>query len=132
MLADPTGSSLRSKVLYNVCFTSQQSERSLRKHRYDTIVEGVGLDRVTRNFDLCFEGSGKGKGEGEGNVSKIFNSKIGVYTPLVHPYTEVESKEREGTRGEGSGWADERAYEVRTIDTAFHIPDQEVRVKVYK
>lgn len=52
MLADPTGSSLLHKVLYNVCYTPQQSERTVRKHRYDSIVEGVGLDRVTENFSL--------------------------------------------------------------------------------
>ena len=52
MLADPTGSSLLHKVLYDVCYTPQQSERTVRKHRYDSIVEGVGLDRITENFSL--------------------------------------------------------------------------------
>jgi cysteine synthase A len=50
MLADPTGSSLLRKVTHGVCYTPQQSERTVRKHRYDSVVEGVGLDRVTRNF----------------------------------------------------------------------------------
>eukprot|EP01034_Spumella_vulgaris_P022853 gene22853-29027_t len=50
VLADPTGSSLLQKVLFDVCYTTQQSERTIRKHRYDSIVEGVGLDRVTHNF----------------------------------------------------------------------------------
>lgn len=50
MLADPFGSSLANKVNYNVCYTSQQAERKIRKHRYDSIVEGVGLDRLTENF----------------------------------------------------------------------------------
>jgi cysteine synthase A len=36
-----------------VCYSRQQSERKIRKHRYDSIVEGVGLDRVTANFDLA-------------------------------------------------------------------------------
>ncbi len=36
---------------YNVCYTNQQSEKTIRKHRYDSIVEGVGLDRVTQNFN---------------------------------------------------------------------------------
>ena len=51
MLADPTGSSLLHKVLHGVCYTPQQSERTVRRHRYDSIVEGVGLDRVTSNFN---------------------------------------------------------------------------------
>ena len=50
VLADPPGSSLYHKVVHNVCYTQQQSERTIRKHRYDSIVEGVGLDRVTQNF----------------------------------------------------------------------------------
>lgn len=49
-MADPPGSSLFHKVMHNVCYTVQQSERTIRKHRYDSIVEGVGLDRVTKNF----------------------------------------------------------------------------------
>mmetsp|Transcript_13065 Transcript_13065/g.13119 ORF Transcript_13065/g.13119 Transcript_13065/m.13119 type:complete len:417 (+) Transcript_13065:141-1391(+) len=51
ILADPQGSSLYSRVTHGVCFTSQQTERRVRKHRYDSIVEGVGLDRITANFE---------------------------------------------------------------------------------
>lgn len=50
ILADPNGSSLHNKVKFNVCYTTQQSERRVKKHRYDSIVEGVGLDRITNNF----------------------------------------------------------------------------------
>lgn len=50
ILADPHGSSLYNRVVHNVCYTPQQSEKTIRKHRYDSIVEGVGLDRVTNNF----------------------------------------------------------------------------------
>jgi cysteine synthase A len=50
ILADPPGSSLYHKVMHNVCYTKQQAERTIRKHRYDSIVEGVGLDRITENF----------------------------------------------------------------------------------
>jgi cysteine synthase A len=50
ILADPEGSSLFNKVKYGVCFTKEQKERSIKKHRYDSIVEGVGLDRTTANF----------------------------------------------------------------------------------
>uniref|UniRef100_K3WK85 cysteine synthase n=1 Tax=Globisporangium ultimum (strain ATCC 200006 / CBS 805.95 / DAOM BR144) TaxID=431595 RepID=K3WK85_GLOUD len=51
-LADPPGSSLYNKVRSNVCYTPQQSEAKVRRHRYDTIAEGVGIDRLTENF-LC-------------------------------------------------------------------------------
>jgi len=50
VLADPQGSSLFYRVKYGVCFTNEQIERKIRKHRYDSIAEGIGLDRVTTNF----------------------------------------------------------------------------------
>ena len=50
VLGDPEGSSLFSKIVHGVCYTTEQSERKLRRHRYDTIVEGIGLDRVTANL----------------------------------------------------------------------------------
>mmetsp|Transcript_58083 Transcript_58083/g.131610 ORF Transcript_58083/g.131610 Transcript_58083/m.131610 type:complete len:405 (-) Transcript_58083:112-1326(-) len=50
VLADPPGSSLLSYVRHGVCYTPQQSERRVKKHRYDTIAEGIGLDRITRNI----------------------------------------------------------------------------------
>lgn len=50
VLADPQGSSLYNAVAKGVAYTTEQAERTLRRHRYDTIVEGVGLDRLTANF----------------------------------------------------------------------------------
>ena len=49
-LADPPGSALFSKVRHGVCYDANQAERTVRRHRYDTIADGVGLDRVTHNF----------------------------------------------------------------------------------
>lgn len=54
-LVDPPGSSLYNKVKYNVAFAKEQSERGLLRHRYDTIAEGIGLDRITKNFSLGIE-----------------------------------------------------------------------------
>lgn len=51
VLADPPGSSLHHRVRHGVAWAPQQAERTLRRHRYDTFVEGVGADRVTANFD---------------------------------------------------------------------------------
>jgi cysteine synthase len=50
VLVDPVGSVLYSKVEHGVAFTSQQRERGLLRHRYDSIAEGIGLDRVTANL----------------------------------------------------------------------------------
>ena len=52
-LADPPGSALYHRVVHGVLYCSQQQERSARRHRYDTIMEGVGCDRVTANFDAA-------------------------------------------------------------------------------
>ncbi|RHY25160.1 hypothetical protein DYB32_008488 [Aphanomyces invadans] len=53
VLADPPGSSLYNKVRHNVCYAPQQSERTVKRHRYDTVAEGIGIDRLTANFLLA-------------------------------------------------------------------------------
>jgi len=53
VLADPPGSSLYHRVQHGVLYASQQQERSARRHRYDTVMEGVGCDRVTANFQAA-------------------------------------------------------------------------------
>lgn len=50
VLADPPGSSLFNWVQHGVCYAEQQAERRVRRHRYDTIAEGIGLDRITANL----------------------------------------------------------------------------------
>ena len=52
VLVDPPGSALYNKIMHGVAYASQQSERVLRRHRYDTLAEGIGLDRVTHNLAL--------------------------------------------------------------------------------
>lgn len=55
ILVDPPGSSLFNKIKFGVAYASQQSEQKLRRHRYDTLAEGIGLDRITANFALGCE-----------------------------------------------------------------------------
>ena len=55
VLVDPPGSALHHKVEHGVAYAVEQRERTLRKHRYDTLAEGIGLDRVTHNFSLGLE-----------------------------------------------------------------------------
>ena len=50
-LVDPPGSSLYLKVTSGVTYTAEQAESRLQRNRYDTITEGIGIDRLTRNFD---------------------------------------------------------------------------------
>lgn len=42
-LVDPPGSALYSKIESGVLYTPEQSERRLRRNRYDTIMEGIGM-----------------------------------------------------------------------------------------
>mmetsp|Transcript_21 Transcript_21/g.59 ORF Transcript_21/g.59 Transcript_21/m.59 type:complete len:150 (-) Transcript_21:25-474(-) len=49
-LADPPGSALFHRVEHGVLYAPQQQERTARRNRYDTIMEGVGCDRLTANF----------------------------------------------------------------------------------
>ncbi len=49
-LADPPGSVLCSRVEFGVAYVPEQQERTARRNRYDTVMEGVGLDRITANF----------------------------------------------------------------------------------
>lgn len=50
ILADPTGSVLYHRVKDGIAYAPQQAERKLERHRFDTITEGVGIDRLVGNF----------------------------------------------------------------------------------
>ncbi|CEI87282.1 hypothetical protein G6F70_002862 [Rhizopus microsporus] len=50
-LADPQGSGLYNKVKYNVMYSPTEQEGSRRRHQVDTVVEGIGINRLTKNFD---------------------------------------------------------------------------------
>ena len=49
-LVDPPGSGLYNKVTRGVMFTSQEAEQKRLRNPFDTITEGVGINRITRNF----------------------------------------------------------------------------------
>lgn len=50
VLADPQGSGLYNKVKYGVLFSSTEAEGTRRRHQVDSIVEGIGINRLTANF----------------------------------------------------------------------------------
>lgn len=50
ILADPQGSGLYNKVKYGVLFSSTEAEGTRRRHQVDSIVEGIGINRLTANF----------------------------------------------------------------------------------
>lgn len=52
VLADPPGSGLYNRVRYGVMFAPTEREAAhRRRHQVDSIVEGIGINRLTRNFE---------------------------------------------------------------------------------
>lgn len=50
VLADPEGSGFYNRIKYGVMYDKVEKEGSRRRHQVDTIVEGIGLNRITKNF----------------------------------------------------------------------------------
>ncbi|KAI1077633.1 PALP-domain-containing protein [Whalleya microplaca] len=53
VLADPQGSGLYNKVRYGVMYSATEREGTRRRTQVDSIVEGVGINRVTENFEAA-------------------------------------------------------------------------------
>ena len=51
VLADPPGSGLFNKITRGVMYTSEEAEGKRLKNPFDTITEGVGINRLTANFE---------------------------------------------------------------------------------
>ncbi|KAF9337626.1 hypothetical protein BG006_003799 [Podila minutissima] len=51
-LVDPQGSGLFNKVKYNIMYSPTEKEGKRKRHQVDTVVEGVGINRLTRNFSM--------------------------------------------------------------------------------
>jgi cysteine synthase len=52
ILADPQGSGLYNKIKYGVMFAPTEKEGTRRRHQVDTLVEGIGINRLTKNFEV--------------------------------------------------------------------------------
>jgi cysteine synthase A len=52
ILADPQGSGFYNRVKYGVMYTNEEKEGTRRRHQVDTLVEGIGLNRITHNFSM--------------------------------------------------------------------------------
>ncbi|KAL8703646.1 MAG: hypothetical protein Q9201_003184 [Fulgogasparrea decipioides] len=51
VLADPEGSGLFNRIKYGVMFDTLEKEGTRRRSQVDTIVEGIGINRVTANLE---------------------------------------------------------------------------------
>ncbi|KAJ2904073.1 cysteine synthase a [Zalerion maritima] len=52
VLADPQGSGLYNKIKHGVMFSMTEREGTRRRQQVDSIVEGVGITRLTHNFEV--------------------------------------------------------------------------------
>jgi cysteine synthase len=55
VLADPQGSGLYNRVRHGVMFDIKEREGTRRRRQVDSIVEGIGINRITANFDAGSE-----------------------------------------------------------------------------
>lgn len=55
VLADPQGSGLYNKIKHGVMFNTKEREGTRRRDQVDTVVEGIGLTRLTANFERGLE-----------------------------------------------------------------------------
>ncbi|PKS09946.1 hypothetical protein jhhlp_004569 [Lomentospora prolificans] len=51
ILADPQGSGLYNKIRHGVMYSPTEKEGTRRRQQVDTMVEGVGINRITNNFE---------------------------------------------------------------------------------
>ena len=51
VLADPQGSGLYNKIKHGVMYSSTEREGTRRRQQVDSIVEGIGINRVTENLE---------------------------------------------------------------------------------
>jgi len=52
VLADPYGSGLYNSIKYGVMYSPTEKEGTRRRHQVDSLVEGIGLNRLTKNFEV--------------------------------------------------------------------------------
>jgi len=63
-LVDPAGSGLYNKVTRGVMYTREEAEGKRLRNPFDTITEGVGINRLTANFAIAIGAGGSGGGSG--------------------------------------------------------------------
>ncbi|CAM8997288.1 unnamed protein product [Rhodiola kirilowii] len=52
-LIDPPGSGLFNKVTRGVMYTKEEAEGKRLKNPFDTVTEGIGINRITQNFKMA-------------------------------------------------------------------------------
>ncbi|ODV82635.1 hypothetical protein CANARDRAFT_30676 [[Candida] arabinofermentans NRRL YB-2248] len=82
ILADPQGSGLYNRVKYGVMYDTVEKEGTRRRHQVDTIIEGIGLTRLTHNFkqgELYIDDSERVTDEQAVKMARYLSSNDGLF-----------------------------------------------------
>ncbi|PAN50867.1 hypothetical protein PAHAL_9G553300 [Panicum hallii] len=79
-LMDPPGSGLFNKVTRGVMYTKEEAEGKRLKNPFDTITEGIGINRVTRNFMMAeLDGAYRGTDREAVEMSRFLLRNDGLF-----------------------------------------------------
>lgn len=81
-LADPQGSGMFNRVKYGVMYDNVEKEGTRRRHQVDTIIEGIGLNRITHNFlqgEDCIDDSIRVSDQQALKMARFLSSNDGLF-----------------------------------------------------
>ncbi|CAM0872008.1 unnamed protein product [Alopecurus aequalis] len=79
-LMDPPGSGLFNKVTRGVMYTKEEAEGKRLKNPFDTVTEGIGINRVTANFMMAeLDGAYRGTDREAVEMSRFLLKKDGLF-----------------------------------------------------
>ncbi|XP_010542524.1 PREDICTED: cysteine synthase 2 [Tarenaya hassleriana] len=79
-LIDPPGSGLFNKVTRGVMYTKEEAEGCRLKNPFDTITEGIGINRLTRNFLMAkLDGAFRGTDREAVEMSRFLLKNDGLF-----------------------------------------------------
>ncbi|GMN62321.1 hypothetical protein TIFTF001_031400 [Ficus carica] len=79
-LIDPPGSGLFNKVTRGVMYTKEEAEGRRLKNPFDTITEGIGINRITQNFMMAkLDGAFRGTDREAVEMSKYLLKNDGLF-----------------------------------------------------
>lgn len=77
---DPPGSGLFNKVTRGVMYTKEEAEGKRLKNPFDTVTEGIGINRVTANFMMAeLDGAYRGTDREAVEMSRFLLRKDGLF-----------------------------------------------------
>ncbi|KAL9147211.1 hypothetical protein ABFS82_13G158700 [Erythranthe guttata] len=79
-LIDPPGSGLFNKVTRGVMYTTEEAEGRRLKNPFDTVTEGIGINRLTENFKMAaLDGAFRGSDLEAVEMSRYLLKKDGLF-----------------------------------------------------